>query len=261
MFVACPHCQQPVSVDDTLVGQVVACPKCQIRFQTPSTTSQPAITISSPPESHPRSGMKRRRRGSILDFKTFVTPNAVQAVWVASLVLAGVAVVLLPIWLVMMPPTGGELQVDAHCTWEGKTAEVTATNSGGGTAEPVTVLVDLPEAATVASATTAAGTTDITSQPGGLKQLRWQIPYLEAGGREQLILEMASENTPPLEVNCISGRSMFSAETVARLGAIVVVIAACVFFLVGVRLGLEAILILFRSEEHLRQLRKKMCHE
>ncbi len=48
----CPHCRQPVTVPDQMIGQVIGCPHCRNAFQALSTQppAPPPPPVESPPE-------------------------------------------------------------------------------------------------------------------------------------------------------------------------------------------------------------------
>jgi hypothetical protein len=51
----CPHCQQPVSVPDNMLGQAIGCPHCRKPFQTfpPAPAMPPAAPAPAPPPPPP----------------------------------------------------------------------------------------------------------------------------------------------------------------------------------------------------------------
>jgi len=257
MNIRCPYCQSPMSIDDSFAGQMMSCPQCNRQVQAPAREVVNVVTEPPPviPTERSPARITRSKAGSIFNFSKFVTPTVVQVIWTCNLVGVGVYVLAVIVYLLAeaMPASP---DIDLKTSNNGNNnVEVVAHNLGEFDAKGLIVYIDLPRGATVSGSRPSAGETHPKDLENDKAQLQWEVKRLPVGDSERLAFQVKGGAASRLDVTWESGH-FFSQVSGKLLGILGGSLVFCFFYLLNLRLMLETTLILFRMEEHLKDMRE-----
>ena len=234
-------------------GQWVAAEKVKGLFaeSPPSPPKAPDLQPVKP--AHLSNVDKREGQFTWLDvftFRRFATPIVIHVIWFFSLLFV-TGMVTVSFATVVLSYVPHRTSVDVKTTTTNGLSKVTAHNSGKYDAGEVLVLVTIPEGTTVLNSYATVGKTKLEPLANGGNQLQWKIGHLKASERETLTLRTESKVPGKLDITWDYSSTTSGQKPLSLLTHLLCVLGSLVYLLL-VRLTLEAIVILFRIEEHLR---------
>jgi hypothetical protein len=197
--------------------------------------------------------VSRSKPGSLFNFNKFVTPTVVQTIWIYNLIMVSVFVLIVVGYLIASAmPASPEINLETNS--DDQNVEIVAHNLGDFDAKGLVVCIDIPRGS-ASEANPSSGKTRLVKLVDGQTQLQWEVKHLPVDGSERLTFQVEGRAAPRLNVTWEAGRS-FSQVSGTLLGILGGSLVFCLFYLLNLRLMLETTLILFRMEEHLRDIKE-----